>query len=108
MIAARRIATGASLVGLAATALLTWSVPAQAAPDMACDSGAGIACSTFNSAYGERWYINDAPYPAGDDQSDIAFSCRRGSTVGVLVTYINTSGNQETVGTSAYCGFVLQ
>ena len=109
MIISRRVGAGVSLTGLAATALLAWSAPAQANQDMNCDSGGNsISCMTFNSAYGESWEVSGVPYPAGDGQNYIQFRCQRGTTVGIYVTYINTSGDQEVVGTSAYCGFFPQ
>lgn len=95
MTAARRIVTGASLIGLAATGLVGLSTPAQASGKLHCDSGPTINCYLLNTdtASNEHWTVNNYPYSPGDFQTEIYYGCTVGRLYHVTITYIDAGGS---------------
>jgi hypothetical protein len=97
----------ALLAGLAAAGLLV-APPATAwtTTNMGCDGGPIIACSVTDAASGQTWTVNGLSYGPAAGMSDLAYHCwptGDGHVYYVSVTYINTSGNQETESAGAWC-----
>lgn len=105
----RRTTVVASLVGLAATALVSVAVPAQAYTNpLACDSNGVYAdCWLGWGATNQRWYFNSVYYPAGDNQSEVYVHCQRNTQVGVIVYYTGGDG-YGAAANSVYCALVQQ
>jgi hypothetical protein len=104
MIAARRIVTSGSVIGIAAAGLMTFSAPAQANNGMYCDDGPRIVCALdYYPASAERWKVNNSPYSPGNDLASISFACTPGTSFFVTLSYINSAGQPAGASDSARC-----
>ena len=90
----RRIGLGASLVGLAATGLVSMAGPAHAyTPSLQCDHGPRwVDCFLTYGGANESWYFNGVYYPAGDNQSEVYFRCQLDTQVGIVAYYTGGDG----------------